>query len=197
MKLPNPKLRDRRGGWALIVIGVLVLVFAGTIGYQLVQCVHHVLPPTCNGQPVTTNTIVVWSGTNNANQHPQEALQFNPAPTFTLEYGLATDLRPWALDGSPLPPSPQAGQITSIITDEDALCVFTFAAVGNTIRYSSWDGGDLVEVIDLPHTLVVERTTNFVDWQAVWTNSCVATNTVELWTDEAAPGDRAFYRVRE
>jgi len=123
---------------------------------------------------------------------------------FAVMYGLNgtnETIQPWA----------RAGQINPEIDDFDASCalnilyddgtnVVTTISIGGQLMYfstpdltSTNDDNDTYSLAPT-YVVVIERSTDLVQWQPVFTNQ-ISTNTVNQFTDFNGPPAKAFYRT--
>jgi hypothetical protein len=113
---------------------------------------------------------------------------------FTLTYGRNSNV--WMKVGMP------DDWIQTAITGDTNNYTYVINAGGMSIRLSysstnSANSGYTYSFLDSDtnrYTLLVRRTTNFIDWVPVYTD-IVVKYSAQRWTDTNAPPDRAFYNV--
>lgn len=144
---------------------------------------------------------------------PEETVApfFNPSDTsngsFTFQYGLSYDtnfnLSPWVgsppvfVSNSTSVQSNDAGVTCNTLYYSTNSAMFTVSAHGLTWCFSGTDlaNGVYSQYWIQPQTVVIERTTDFVNWTSIFTNN-IGLNTLESFTDpDPAPPSAAFYRV--
>jgi len=129
----------------------------------------------------------------------------SPNPLFPLKYGLAYDTNlnvvPWIVS-----PPASMGDSQPVESSSTGVSCVTQYCTSNTIMFTvsvdglTWCfvGNDLVDGVYtnywIKSKILIERTSDFIKWTPVFTNS-IGLNTVELFTDNNAPRDKAFYRV--
>jgi len=136
--------------------------------------------------------------------------------SFSLFYGLGVEftngstlnVRPWIVTGGTTPAGvgsntmTQGGVIQNVQVNPSLTstsCVFTVAIDGTTFIYYTPDlngldsNNDYTNTFD-PQTVVIQRTTDFVNWTPIFTNG-IGLNTIESFTDTNPPASNGFYRA--
>ena len=136
-----------------------------------------------------------------------ESMLSSPVSGFTLQYGMAYDtnrnLLPWI--GSPpafvSSNTPVQSAKSSVVCDVLSVTTnsvdFTVSVDGLTWCFFGDDlaAGDYTYFWIKSQTVIIERTTDFVDWTPIFTNAACQINAAQFFTDTNAPADRGFYRV--
>jgi len=156
-------------------------------------------PPASNSAQVSSSPAVNTGLTSNL-----------AANGFTLQYGMSYDtnqnMMPWigtppTLVSSNTPVEP-VGSGNPSVTCDTLYCTsnsaaFTVSADGLTWCFS---GSDLADGVYTNYwlgaqTVVIQRTTDFVNWSPIFTNG-IGMNTIESFTDpDPSPPPAAFYRA--
>jgi hypothetical protein len=135
----------------------------------------------------------------------------NSTLRFSLTYGLMTITNgitsPWVEEGKINPTSTDAlnylinSASFHIFVDNGTQLNFTISCGGNMIRYITPNiaGGSTnysVSTMPKTNTIVIERSTNLLVWEPIYTNTTITADTVNFFTDTHAPSNAAFYRSR-
>lgn len=179
--------------WVIwVAIGITVIAVGGYCVWKLYQVAKRI-----NQQPntQTTNTVErVWINNGDSNVlaystlgaddpagPPVNFAAFNP----TIQYGL--DATPWISVDENIPAA-------RLIPSLDGQSVIVLSA-GAAIAFWPDLSCEVLDKDDSPHTVVIERTEDFILWTPVFTNT-VFRYDVNGWNDNVAPESKAFYRLR-
>lgn len=125
----------------------------------------------------------------------QQTLPSCCSPPF--QYGLDVFCTPWVSANTN--PAPLI-MTQDIINNTNEYCVAV--TVGNMTMFydttnvdsADTNGDTCCLVTNLPNTVLIERTTAFVSWVPIFTNSQMTAGTALSFVDSNAPPDHAFYR---
>ena len=74
--------------------------------------------------------------------------------------------------------------------------VFNTGTNSLTMAYDANTGNELYEVTNQPGTVTICKSTNLVDWTALWTDTNCLPDIVNVFTDTNATNSRAYYRTK-
>jgi len=188
--------RKRNGGFWLLIICLIAIIILGIICWMLFDTARTCLPPHADGSPATTNiqqTVDIW--TNYYSLKPAPRDNESSGSFFPVQYGINMQALPWVNPGSNYTQTTY-GQTRYIQNDETNLET-TVCQDGWTFHvYTSSDPASPPFVWHErlePSTIVIQRTTNFVDWDNAFTNPICGVNTIETFMDTVPPP--AYYRA--
>ncbi len=141
-----------------------------------------------------------------------------PAPPFfmTLQSGLDALSTPWVSAGTNQPTNQNVNLQTLVDNSNEYSIAITvgsqtlFYSTTNPVADNNWenfdytagstnvltDNGDVcILVTNTPCPVVIERSTDWLAWVPVFTNTATAGGPAQNFTDTNAPPDHAFYRV--
>lgn len=202
-----------------IIIGILVLVVGAFVIYKLIRLIHQVLPsnPPPPTPPPTNNVVQIWESPGDGTSWPIVIIppivpgaikSLSDSTTFSLLYGVSFNPfgygDPWTESGVTMSTSNCATRTSGawelinndhedkvMVTEGDTMVTYDFDVVNNT--YTTSDSRP-IPTNTIP--VVIERTTNFVVWVPIFTNTACDYNTVNGFTDSDAPIPWSFYRIK-
>ena len=206
--------------WAMLVVGIMVILFGAFVIYKLFELMHHVFPPNPPPEPPGSNITYIWTVVNTPVVMPsvvkKQLAEIEPEPPpsgWTVQYGiplltctnsgyclnyLNTNNVPWIMAGSNL--SQSVDGVYSMIIQDTNESLFTQDSEGCTFivddAYPDGGADNATNWQTWPHTVVIQVSTDLFTWTPVFTNPAVGLNTVETWTDtNEPPGPSYFYRA--
>ena len=121
--------------------------------------------------------------------------------TFSIFYGLNATNRAWVVCGQMNPEDDDfsgscALSVPAYDPSQQTQCNFTVNVCGQLINFSTDNANPANDTGILADTypIVIERSTNCVDWEPIWTNQ-ISLETTNQFTDFNGPPDHAFYRA--
>lgn len=197
-----------------LVIGILVLVVGLYIAYKLNQLIKRVLPDTPPDQ--TNNVTRVWltdsnysgwvyddsplaSGSSLSEEPLVLAGEAVAVAPFSLQYGLSSistnGPNGWVASGTSI----ETVQFSDSVGTNLDNYSFTMTGYGQAFRIACSNGVYNTEVLDVNNSTYqvrIERSTNLINWDPVFTNSAVGVYSVENYMDTNAPPAQGFYRLK-
>jgi hypothetical protein len=189
--------------WLWIIVAIIATVILGYVFYKVVRVLRFIRPVPPNQvdvavEPTNASQIVVQF----MSQPPVKKIDPGVVPfVYTMQYGISVDNQPWISPGMSMQ-NHVNGDVDWIVDSSDE-CWFTITFKGGQtfmFDYNAVDGTPMSNNNSSgifpcsPNTVVIERTTNMVDWCPIFTNACCGLNTVEPFTDINGPPQKAFYR---
>ncbi len=203
-----------RAGLIWVVICLLCVLIGGFMVWKILDMLKTLFPPTDkDGNPITNNVTQVhypdWYYTN----HPsalvskgltllssEVALAPNNATggnSFIVQYGISIEMLPWMSPKSNYVQSVD-GDVNYIQNDRTNLesTIVTGGWTQHTYNRANTNDTSFDWTKSLPPNIVVlQCTTNFIDWWDIYTNDLCGVNTVETHVHGNAPPGSAFYRA--
>jgi hypothetical protein len=225
MKLPISNRGERAFG--MVVVIILIGVFTATLTIGLIETIKTVVPGSGPDIHVVTHVTVTnycacgcgmvaqgtaFDGTATCgcrHDAPASDVITEPTTTFTLQYGMDTFGNVIIYAGTPWPESEGAAQPVAVIVPIDATATTVSAliyfsdgevwlysfnletGIESSMYYDSWTP-------PLPEgtTVIIERSGDLVTWSGVLTNT-VLPNSIWTWTDNSAPINAGYYRIKQ
>ena len=184
--------------WILIVIGILCLIGGAYAIYKLLGVMSRWLPPTPdqahnqNYRYATTNSI---GSTNTAVVSNSKDFSTH---TFSVYYGVDGD-GGWVSVSNMVPTDAYLGEST-LVDEQYRYAVAVFYGGMTVVKDCAFDvDGTLLfnkTTVIQPNLVAIERSTNMLNWESVYSDDKCPTFGVSLFTDKNATSQQAFYRVR-
>jgi hypothetical protein len=203
--------------WMVVIMIFIGAVVAGTIFrglYVIAARIDPVNPPP-NIPLANTNYVVIVPPVTNTSA-PNLVIKA-PSPklvadktiseagvAFGMTYGVASEQGPWIRSSCNL--DDLTNSIAVTVTDTPDAYSFAWLFNGQWWLYSiTSNEGDVGIVTQLNgppfadtnryHEVVIERTTDFVQWTPIFINLYCPDNAAQFFVDTNAPSDRGFYRA--
>ena len=206
--------------WEIVVMIFIGAAVAGTIFRGLYTIAAKIdpnnLPP--NMPPANTEYVDVIPFIPPIIVYPMGLIPTNaivikevadiPVPTtgvsFGMTYGTDSEQGPWIRSSFNLDDFTNAAVVT--VADTPDAYSFAWSVNGQWWLYSitsnKGDNGNVTQLDRPPSAdtnryseIVIERTTDFVQWTPVFINLYCPDNAAQFFTDTNAPADRGFYRA--
>jgi hypothetical protein len=194
---------------ANLVVAILIFLFAAVIVYILYQIIiaSGINNPQNGSDPTNQVDISIAYRQEDGNAPPPppsttityDALvqNLNSSYSFNLQYGVGSSnvLLPWLMAGQSLPTNAAPSTTNFMVTVEDDSYYWTVILVNyGAIAESQWSYAESNENF-WGKAIVIQRSTDCVNWMPIFTNTILIVDQVNDFTDSNAPAPAAFYRV--
>lgn len=187
--------RRLQAGAIQLIIAILIIIIGAIIIYKLARLIHKVIPPP------GTNTVSVGYQV----EYGQPSLVYHPAaqtfppvtmPTngFTFSYGCWNSNICWATTTNPVPQT--NGQVAVIInTPSEFAVAINMNGYEQFLAYDGNTGAELENSSNGVCSMVIEKSTDLVNWSPIYTNDNCTPGAVQTYTDTNSVEPQAFYRA--